>query len=142
MLDMNKVAAICELVSMGESQRSACRSLDVDEGTFRLWRRDSPEVDTQYARAREDRAHLWAEQLMEIADTPVEGRKTVEKPDGGVEITTGDMIEHRRLRIDARKWMMARILPKVYGEKVSQEVSGPGGGPIQSEHRIVLVPAK
>ena len=139
MADQSKVDAICALVAMGDSQRAACRAVDVEEATFRLWRRDSEEIDSQYARAVEDRAQLWAEQLVEIADTPVEARKTVIKPDGSEEITIGDAIEHRKLQIDARKWMMSRILPKQFGDKSQLEVGGPNGGPIQSEHRIVFV---
>lgn len=137
MIDQTKVDAICELVAMGDSQRAACRSVDVDESTFRLWRRESPEVDTQYARAREDRANLWAEQIMEIADTTEAGTKTTLKGDGTTEIVTGDMIEHRKLRIDARKWMMARILPKQYGDKVQH--TGDGGGPVKADITIAFV---
>ncbi len=47
------------------------------------------------------------DEIIEIADTPQLGTKKVIKPDGSVETTEGDMIEHRRLRIDARKWAWA-----------------------------------
>jgi hypothetical protein len=35
-----------------------------------------------------------------------------------------------RLRVDARKWVAAKLLPKKYGDRIQQEVSGPDGGPI------------
>ena len=41
------------------------------------------------------------------------------------------MIEHRRLRIDARKWMLARALPKVYGDRLAAELTGKDGAPLQ-----------
>lgn len=28
------------------------------------------------------------------------------------------MTDHRRLKIDARKWVVARMLPKKYGDKI------------------------
>lgn len=41
------------------------------------------------------------------------------KPDQITEdkTTTGDMIEHRRLQIDARKWRLSKMAPKRYGDK-------------------------
>jgi hypothetical protein len=32
------------------------------------------------------------------------------------------MIEHRRLQVDARKWILARMDPKKYGDKIEQTV--------------------
>ena len=34
------------------------------------------------------------------------------------------MIEHRRLQVDTRKWMLSKMLPKVYGDKQQVEVTG------------------
>jgi hypothetical protein len=42
-----------------------------------------------------------------------------------------DVIARNRLRVDTRKWMLAKMLPKVYGEKITQEVTGKDGGAIQ-----------
>jgi hypothetical protein len=42
------------------------------------------------------------------------------------------MIEHRRLQIDARKWILAKALPKIYGDKLTAEVTGKDGGPIRT----------
>jgi hypothetical protein len=33
--------------------------------------------------------------------------------------------------VDTRKWLLSKIFPKKYGDKVSAEVSGPDGGPIR-----------
>ena len=35
-----------------------------------------------------------------------------------------NMADDRRVKIDARKWMAGKLRPKVYGDKVQQEVSG------------------
>ena len=51
------------------------------------------------------------DEIIEIADTPQLGVKKVIKPDGSVETTEADMIEHRRLRIDARKWAFGENVP-------------------------------
>ena len=114
------ISAICESVANGSSAREACRSQNVDESTFRLQRKEYPEFDTQYARACEARADKWAEEFMEIAD---------DSTNDWVETKFGpqlnrEAIERTKLRIDARKWMMARILPKKYGDKLDLNHSG------------------
>ncbi len=50
----------------------------------------------------------------------------------GTETRTGDMIQHRRLQVDARKWMLAKALPNIYGDKLTAEVTGKDGGPIET----------
>lgn len=77
-----------------------------------------------YARAREDQADTLADEIQQIADEPMLGRKTVTKANGDVETTEGDMIEHRKLRVDARKWIAAKLKPRKYGDRVDHQVAG------------------
>jgi hypothetical protein len=90
------------------------------------------EFRDQYARAREVQADFWAEQIIEISDTPLEGTRTEDGKDG-IKTVREDMLGHRRLQVDTRKWLMARMAPKKYGDRLTQEVSGPAGGPIQTQ---------
>ena len=41
------------------------------------------------------------------------------------------------MRIDTRKWLLGKLYPHVYGDKVTQEITGAGGGKLE----VVLVPA-
>jgi len=43
---------------------------------------------------------------------------------------SADVIAHKRVQIDTRKWMLSKMLPKIYGDKVLQEHTGADGGPI------------
>ena len=85
--------------------------------TVMTWLSITPDFQQQYARARE----LWADAefdaMMHIADTPQQGAKTKVGPQGK-EVTVGDMIEHRRLQVDTRKWALARMSPRKYGDKL------------------------
>jgi hypothetical protein len=65
-----------------------------------------------------------ADEILDIANTPVVGVKTKTNEKGEVETTEGDMIEHRRLQVDARKWIAAKLKPKKYGDKQEIEHSG------------------
>jgi hypothetical protein len=77
-----------------------------------------------YARACEIRADHLLDELISIADTPKIGEKRKIDADGSVEITEGDMTEHRRLQVDARKWAIAKMAPKKYGDKLDLNHSG------------------
>jgi hypothetical protein len=35
--------------------------------------------------------------------------------------------------VDTRKWLLSKMLPKVYGDKLQAELTGANGGPVQHE---------
>jgi len=85
----------------------------------------------QYARACEMRADAQFEEMFEIADDAA--NDWMERNDGenvGWQVN-GEHIQRSRLRIDTRKWALARMNPKKYGDKVQAEVTGKDGAPIE-----------
>jgi hypothetical protein len=63
--------------------------------------------------AREAQADKLFKECLEIADRGSESEN--ENP---------QRIQRDRLRIDARKWMAARLAPKKYGDHISHDVKG------------------
>jgi terminase small subunit-like protein len=126
---------ICEQMGEGRSLLSVLKADGMpSRSTVYKWIDENvDEFSIKYAIARERQAHALADELLEIADTPERGVTITTEADGSQKIVEGDMINHRRLRYDARKWLTSKILPKFYGEKVTQEVVGAGGGPVQYE---------
>ena len=76
-----------------------------------------------YARAKEEQLQILADEIQQIADEPQSGEVVTLKGDER-EVKIADMIEHRRLRIESRKWLLSKLAPKKYGDKIQQEVSG------------------
>lgn len=123
--------AICERLAEGESLRSICRDEDMPHAaTVCRWLAANEVFREQYARAREMQADALFDEALDIADTPVEGVKTKTLPSGSTETTTGDMIEHRRLQVETRKWMVGKLAPKKYGDKIDLTHANPDGTPI------------
>jgi len=123
---------ICERLSEGESLRSICRDERMpSERTVRGWViEDRDGFSTQYARAREAQAHSMAEELLEISDDGSNDWMERRKQDGSVEtVLDAEHVQRSRLRADTRKWLLSKMLPKVYGERVTTEHTGPNGGP-------------
>jgi hypothetical protein len=75
------------------------------------------EFSDNYARATTERADFIFDEMMQIADTTEDG-VTTKTNDKGIEITSGDMIQHRRLKVDTRKWILGRMNPKKYSDKI------------------------
>ena len=55
--------------------------------------------------------------IIAIAGTTLISTKIVKK-EWGKEITTGDMIMHCRLQVEAGKWSVIKLAPKKYGDKL------------------------
>lgn len=124
-------ATIRDRLAEGQSLRQICESEDMPGKTTVLrWLGENEEFRTQYAIGREAQTEYWAEEIIEISDNG--SNDTYTDPQGG-ERTNQDVIARSRLRVDTRKWLMARMAPKKYGDRVTQEVTGPGGGPVQTE---------
>lgn len=76
-----------------------------------LWVSQDEELAERYARAKRLQAELLAAELIEIAD---EEPGTTDN--GG---TDSGRVADKRLRVDTRKWILAKLLPKVYGDKLA-----------------------
>lgn len=125
------VTQICLLISEGNSLRSISKKSGMpDVSTVFDWLAKYPEFAKRYARAREEQADFLAEEILEIADET--SRDYIETEDGR-EIFNSEHVQRSRLRVDSRKWFAAHVAPKKWGEKIAQEISGPNGGPIQTE---------
>jgi len=72
----------------------------------------------RYTRAKEASMEAMADEILALADNPVAALKTTTKADGSVETVEGDAVERTRIQIDSRKWLLSKLAPKRYGEKL------------------------
>lgn len=110
--------SICLRIAAGESVRSISRDENMPaESTIRSWAVDDIEgFNAQYTRAIQIRAVGWAEEIIEISDDG--SQDTYIDPATGQERTNHEIVARSRLRTDNRKWMLSKVLPKVYGDKL------------------------
>lgn len=111
---------LVELAS-GRTLREVC-SMDgmPPESTVRSWVLDDREgFQKRYASAREIGYQSMADEILEIAD---DGRNDwMERQNGAgesIEAVNHEHISRSRLRFDARRWLLSKALPKVYGDKL------------------------
>jgi len=132
----------CQRIADGGSERKVCEAEDMpSRETIRQWERTNEEFSGQYARAREERGWTLAEQAVEIADTPLLGVIETDKVGASgpyTEKRRADMIEHRRLQVETRKWFASKLNPKRLSDKLLAEHSGPDGGAVPVAMAVTL----
>ncbi len=118
-------ARICAELSQGMSLRTVCKAEDMPAAsTVFLWLQEHKEFSEQYARAKEESADAMGEDILYISDTPLMGEIRTIRPDGSVEIKQDEMLGHRRLQIDTRRWLMGKLKAKKYGDKIDHTTNG------------------
>lgn len=90
------------------------------------WRAENPEFLAMYTKAREFYAEHMFNEMLEIADTPQIGTRSVFTEKDGEKIYTGDMLEHRKLRIDTRKYLLPRLNKNMSEKAVLDHTSSDG----------------
>ena len=93
----------------GQSLRAICAQDDMPSwATVWRWLDGDEGFRARYARARELQAHAIAQRALDDAEAETDAQLG-------------------RLKLDARKWFAAKVAPKLYGEKITQEHTGPEG---------------
>ncbi|WP_447887264.1 terminase small subunit-like protein [Serratia fonticola] len=127
---------ICLRLAEGESLRSVCRDDEMPSKQAVLrWLARNEQFRAQYVRAKEEGAEAIAEELFDIADDGTNDWMEKLDKDGeaiGYQLN-GEHVQRSKLRIDTRKWYLSKIMPKKYGDKVTNEIVGKDGGAIQVE---------
>ena len=140
---------ICSRLSQGDSLYEACAAAGPGApaaDTVLDWVRKDPNgIGQQYARARETGYLLLGDKIDRLAaETHAYTLVPEVDPDGNqvyddkgepkarriLVPLSADVMASKRLQIDALKWKLSKMLPKVYGDKITNEHTGADGGPI------------
>jgi len=107
---------VCTRMAEGTSLREVCRDNGMPESTFRQWIRDDRDgLAARYQAARVLQVESWSDQILELAN-----RDDLEPND-------------KRVRVDALKWLMSKLVPKKWGERLL--VAGDADSPLHILHK-------
>ena len=122
---------ICDRISTGEPLVRICKEEDKPNVvTVYRWLSRFPEFSNMYARAKDQAADTLAEEIQDLADQmPME--KT--DKDGNTSFDSA-YIQWMRLRVDARKWVAAKLKPRKYGDRV--ELTGDKDNPLHINAQV------
>src|SRR5262249_49056706 len=112
---------ICALVAEGNSLRvitekpgMPCRRVVL------YWLYDHQDFRDKYEIARMLQAEYLAHEILEIADNS-SGDFIINEH--GEQVVDHENINRARLRVDTRKWLLSKLLPKKYGDRISADVT-------------------
>jgi len=112
---------IFDLIESGKSLRYALLQTKLSSSTFFIWIDEDTEKSKQYARVTELRAEALLDEMFDIVDETSNDTLITDK---GNEVPNGEWMQRSRLRYDARKWLVSKLNPKKYGDKLDMTSGG------------------
>lgn len=117
MSDKTSVPLILECMENGMSLRESCIANDVAISTFMRWVAQDKDLAEQYSHARARLLDIQAEELELIGDQAAAAESAV-------------TVAGLRLKSDNRKWLLSKLAPKKYGDKIDLNHSGSIARPV------------
>jgi hypothetical protein len=119
------ILAVLERMALGQTLSSICAEEGQPSRTS-IWRwkeRNEANRNT-YARVRVDQMHAWADDIVDISDDGTNDWEERSTARGETYIALNPESVHRsKLRCDNRKWLMARLAAKDYGDRAALDVT-------------------
>lgn len=134
-------AFVLTAIAEGKSLRWIGKQLGAPSmSTILRWADQDEAFRKQYAHARAQGLDAVADEMLEIADDGTNDLTTVTDASGNDrEVLNVDHVQRSKLRVDTRKWLLSKLAPKKYGDRVATELSGPDGGPVQVQNLADLL---
>ncbi len=88
------------------------------QDTLFTWLKRYPEFSEQYAQAKICQIELLVDEILEISDDASQDQYVNEL---GALVPNPPAINRARLKVDTRKWLACKLVPKVYGNKIDIE---------------------
>lgn len=112
-------AKICASISQGDSIRTALAPDELPAiSTFYVWLAKHSQFAEQYTRACQERAEAMAEDILDIADDGSNDWMERKYGDQIEWVTNGEALQRSKLRVETRKFLMSKMKPKKYGERL------------------------
>ena len=106
---------ILDSMAGGKSMRQSCLNAGIGASTWLDWCAADRDLDERYARARLSLLDAMVDQIITLADSPVAVLDTGATDPG--------LVRQRQLQIDARRWILSKLAPRIYGDKLDVSVS-------------------
>jgi len=126
--DEKKYNKVLNLISEGNSVLTIGKIAGLpSHSTIHKRIRTDEEFATNYREAKEIGLKIMADEIQELSD------RMLEDTHNGVEV------QKLKLMIDSRKWLLAKLVPKKYGDRVDLNHGGQDGNPLITKVERVII---
>lgn len=121
LFDANMASEICGRIAAGESLASICRdpTMPGQVAVYR-WIATNEGFKKMYEQAREEQAETLADELKDIVDA----QPAMVVDERGTARVDAGWVSWQKLRLDGRKWIAAKLQPRKYGDRVTNNHEG------------------
>ena len=115
---------LAEEICLQLAEGKSLRTVEVENPDFPSrrsifrWLNKNEDFRHQYARAKEEAVEAMIEDIVDIADDGTNDYMTITKGDTEYNVEDREVTNRSRLRVDTRKWIVSKLKPKKYGDKV------------------------
>lgn len=111
---------ICDVISC--SNKGIKKLCEANENwphpdTIFLWLKTHKYFSDQYVRAKQLQIEVFIDEILEISD---DNTHDYISTSDGKKVIDHEHVQRARLRIDTRKWLASKLVPKVYGERTPE----------------------
>lgn len=114
-MDKETFNSILQDIEDGKTVRYSIKKHNISSRTFYEYIDANPLEEKQYARSLLLNNEIMADEIIDISDEPVP--MTERGFDGAA-------VAQNRLRVDSRKWLLSKRMPKKYGDKLDVTSAG------------------
>jgi hypothetical protein len=110
--------AVLDLIAQGYSLKRVCEREGMPSmPSIHQWTTRHKDFGDRYIKACILKAQVWADEIMDISDDSRNDWEQIEDKNGEVLYRFNhDHVKRQQMRIDTRKWYLAHILPKQFGD--------------------------
>lgn len=119
----------CAQIASGCGTRGAAQAVGVPQSTIRGWIEKSAEFSAAYAAACAARIATIEDRIYELLEE-ADGLHEADMPAPVAKLR----LDAIKLEIDSHKWLLAKLLPRKYGDKSQMEITGRDGRDLLPQH--------
>jgi hypothetical protein len=132
---------ICEEIATStKSLRTICKieGMPCVSTVLKWLREDKHGFVIQYARAKEEQADFMAEEMLEIADDGSNDFMEITKGNNTYNVEDKEVTNRSKLRVETRKWLMSKLKPKKYADRLDHGFKDKDGNPANPPAPVVI----
>lgn len=130
---------ICQRLSDGETLTEICKLEHMPcLSLVMLWARDRADFMELYARARRVQFERMVDEIIDISDDATNDWVNRQFGEDTVRVIDHEHVNRSKLRVDSRKWLLGKMLPDRFGDRIAHQTLDEHGKPTKPSIIVIV----